>query len=137
MSPGSPPLTRGTRNTLNAVGVVTRITPAYAGNTNKIRSGMDTRLDHPRLRGEHKLCLFPLPPSLGSPPLTRGTLMTDVDIETIQGITPAYAGNTYIHKSIRINIRDHPRLRGEHVMESRIPAYVLGSPPLTRGTRVP
>ena len=49
-------------------------------------------------------------------------------------ITPAYAGNTFFFLfSIRFS-EDHPRLRGEHKLESLIDVADNGSPPPTRGT---
>ena len=49
-------------------------------------------------------------------------------------ITPAYAGNTYIQNSHSTGLRDHPRLRGEHRLISSRLAFLIGSPPPTRGT---
>ena len=52
---GSPPPTRGTLLDHLMYGVKTRITPAYAGNTQASRWGNNDLEDHPRLRGEHVL----------------------------------------------------------------------------------
>ena len=49
------------------------------------------------------------------------------------GITPAYAGNTFFYYGCRLDVGDHPRLRGEYtawMMDNNSP---MGSPPLTRG----
>ena len=51
---GSPPLTRGTLCIFSEQHYYTRITPAYAGNTIKAFSKLETTWDHPRLRGEHR-----------------------------------------------------------------------------------
>ena len=50
---GSPPLTRGKRNTSHNVSAVGRITPAHAGKTvfGVFRGNFDE--DHPRSRGEN------------------------------------------------------------------------------------
>ena len=51
------------------------------------------------------------------------------------GITPAYAGNTPALQTHHRHRRDHPRLRGEHLIPPRSTSPKAGSPPLTRGTR--
>ena len=73
-------------------------------------------------------------PLLGSPPLTRGTLIGWICGCCIGGITPAYAGNTRRYPLCPLGIQDHPRLRGEHSMHSFVDRPFSGSPPLTRGT---
>ena len=90
--------------------------------------------DHPRLRGEHpkrfkRLCLY-----IGSPPLTRGTLICCSCEVLLRGIIPAYAGNTLHNGPKRRLDRDHHRSRGEHSPSSWTAVCVAGSSPLTRGT---
>ena len=70
--------------------------------------------DHPRLRGEHFVSTVHLNPIAGSPPPTRGTLKHKRVYRSLRGITPAYAGNTFITLFISVIPWDHPRLRGEH-----------------------
>ena len=53
-SSGSPPHTRGTPRCLYILYLPARITPAYAGNTNRRSSRCRENGDHPRIRGEHK-----------------------------------------------------------------------------------
>ena len=48
-------------------------------------------------------------------------------------ITPAYAGKRQGIFSEAPSVRDHPRLRGEKPYRRMAQAFVLGSPPLTRG----
>ena len=91
---GSPPPTRGTLGNATKQAISNRITPAYAGNTTIWNDNQFTDKDHPRLRGEHvKNKLFT---SLfwGSPPPTRGTRFMTIWVMLMNGITPAYAGNT-------------------------------------------
>ena len=52
----------------------------------------------------------------------------------INGITPAYAGNTYVENFLKGMTGDHPRLRGEHNAASPKDLAKIGSPPPTRGT---
>ena len=92
-------------------------------------------MKYPRIRGEHSQLRLFQDPRLGSPPLTRGT--REPALFAIKGsrITPAYAGNTFlIHRQV-FHSRDHPRLRGEHLNINFATFFILGSPPLTRGTQ--
>ena len=71
---------------------------------------------------------------MGSPPPTRGTQSETTCSKIEQGITPAYAGNTYTLLLCCPSTRDHPRLRGEHLFRSVHLPFQPGSPPPTRGT---
>ena len=110
-----------------------RITPAYAGTTPSPTSSPITYRDHPRLRGDH---VFPSSaPELrvGSPPLTRGPLELLGPCISGRGITPAYAGTTRLPDQDLQGVRDHPRLRGDHLLCCPPVSLGGGSPPLTRG----
>ena len=72
---------------------------------------------------------------MGSPPPTRGTQSETTCSKIEQGITPAYAGNTYTLLLCCPSTRDHPRLRGEHLFRSVHLPFQPGSPPPTRGTQ--
>ena len=92
------------------------ITPAYAGNTmplGKIRCMCE---DHPRLRGEHYVKNGFIHEKKGSPPPTRVTQIMLENIGYAHGITPAYAGNTFVCSG-----------KG---------GRKCGSPPPTRGTQL-
>ena len=91
---GSPPPTRGIRNSPVLYEPSVGITPAYAGNTNNFLLECFRGRDHPRLRGEYiSGALRALRPS-GSPPPTRGIQNNARNGLKSSGITPAYAGNT-------------------------------------------
>ena len=132
---GSLPPTRGTHTVYFILSPFLRFTPACAGNTDKQLPVSHIPRDHPRLRGEHKYTVLEMPCLLGSPPPTRGTLIRQKSIWAGLGITPAYAGNTAIKISAIGDIKDHPRLRGEHQAEYGVISKSWGSPPPTRGTR--
>ena len=51
-------------------------------------------------------------------------------------ITPAYAGNTTILRSMDRNIWDHPRLRGEYEQKSQGERLAKGSPPACAGNTI-
>ena len=55
-------------------------------------------------------------------------------VATLTGITPAYAGNTRSLGKLARRLQDHPRLRGEHLINNYKTTFFLGSPPPTRGT---
>ena len=131
---GSPPHTRGTRRHFGGVRRRYGITPAYAGNTVAMRFVCSRKKDHPRIRGEHIASVFPCLRAKGSPPHTRGTHAAgDFDLYAVR-ITPAYAGNTFLHGLLPKPVWDHPRIRGEHVAHFGSRKGFEGSPPHTRGT---
>ena len=130
---GSPPLARGIRRTDVYILALAGITPACAGNTWRAGRVYNDCKDHPRLRGEYRLCHCGRWIYLGSPPLARGIPPQSMNILQDRGITPACAGNT-VFKSIAVaRSWDHPRLRGEYVRVTCQSPGRKGSPPLARG----
>ena len=113
-----------------------RITPAYAGNTTNWCSTNFKFEDHPRIRGEHILFAVKMSLHPGSPPHTRGTLKSCMRCGQLQGITPAYAGNTTLLSPRLNSFEDHPRIRGEHFGYKCKSRCKSGSPPHTRGTQL-
>ena len=112
---GSSPLARGTQD-LDRLGYVAdRFTPAYAGNSWRLRYSCGLVPVHPRLRGELGCSGGALSLLDGSSPLTRGTL----DLARCFGF----------------NSTVHPRLRGELTGSRIFTRAGRGSSPLTRGTR--
>ena len=113
---------------------MSRITPAYAGNTKRTVIILLQNWDHPRLRGEHFANHGYNTQGQGSPPPTRGTLYSLKFKLKSSRITPAYAGNTLKVIYLTVFQRDHPRLRGEHDDLQKYFNCTIGSPPPTRGT---
>ena len=134
LSEGSPPPTRGTLLLTGIDTCLTGITPAYAGNTLTHWHKNTPIWDHPRLRGEHLSNSWANLTNMGSPPPTRGTLLDKVNEQRQLRITPAYAGNTIVGNYTSPFERDHPRLRGEHLLRFPFQPGEHGSPPPTRGT---
>ena len=91
---GSPPLARGIHTSTLYVIVGLRITPACAGNTLFYYNQPHITEDHPRLRGEYEPDWKRSMPIWGSPPLARGIHKSSAFRPTLNGITPACAGNT-------------------------------------------
>ena len=130
---GSPPLARGILGLLRGIRLVSRITPACAGNTQLLRGCFYIRRDHPRLRGEYAALVNTVCRKIGSPPLARGIRFTCLLKFIRHRITPACAGNTISGLSSGTVIQDHPRLRGEYLFVTYAGSAVQGSPPLARG----
>ena len=131
---GSSPRMRGTHlrhlHFLDFTGII----PAYAGNTPAGQPPTDHRRDHPRVCGEHFKVAIERLNSWGSSPRMRGTLVEHDLPSWLEGIIPAYAGNTgppIVWLSCR---RDHPRVCGEHTSGVRVTRMVRGSSPRMRGT---
>ncbi len=70
------------------------IIPAYAGSTVLECLTHLIERDHPRLRGEHTVCLSFDQRLTGSSPPTRGALTVARDLRGYLRIIPAYAGST-------------------------------------------
>ena len=114
---------------------ISRIIPAFAGNTSIYASILESSKDHPRIRGEHILHLVFQHLRLGSSPHSRGTRLRYTERNSFLGIIPAFAGNTPHFSSAARSARDHPRIRGEHNSRREIPFSYTGSSPHSRGTQ--
>ena len=89
--------------------------------------------DHPRLRGEKSKVSPSTVLMVGSPPLARGKVKADAEIEAHFGITPACAGKSSLSRTAAKRWKDHPRLRGEKLPPAGALPGSGGSPPLARG----
>ena len=69
----------------------------------------------------------------GSSPLSRGIRLADCLPVPLCRIIPALAGNTKLNEGIPFFTADHPRSRGEYVIDIITKVYVMGSSPLSRG----
>ena len=112
-----------------------RIIPAYAGSTRRIRSPPTRCENHPRIRGEHQLTEMSSPYFLGSSPHTRGALLVHLSYGRARRIIPAYAGSTHQPIPRVSRMKDHPRIRGEHLRRRPFGAVEAGSSPHTRGAQ--
>ncbi len=137
VNPGSPPLARGIHARNHVSLLWTGITPACAGNTCLKLCEFLLKQDHPRLRGEYEKILLVKIARRGSPPLARGIQIRDFHFFDFHRITPACAGNTIAYRKHTQSYEDHPRLRGEYMIDYCNSAARKGSPPLARGIQVP
>ena len=90
--------------------------------------------DHPRICGEHPSSIAFSVCGMGSSPHMRGTRLRVVPSVCALGIIPAYAGNTPQAAMIRMVLRDHPRICGEHIGDWIVKHKGPGSSPHMRGT---
>ena len=112
---------------------LSRITPAYAGKSYFHENSQRKSQDHPRLCGEKFRLTLTLGVALGSPPPMRGKVNIPEYNETLDRITPAYAGKRN-HWQKKTSLRkDHPRLCGEKACFFPLCISELGSPPPMRG----
>ncbi len=130
---GSPPHARGARSGSRPGGRPRGITPACAGSTGISLALSSSRVDHPRMRGEHARNHRPPVRTRGSPPHARGARQTGRDARELRRITPACAGSTISVPAHRLAGEDHPRMRGEHAKILAVPDELSGSPPHARG----
>ena len=72
--------------------------------------------------------------STGSSPRMRGTRIIGCIWVAVDGIIPAYAGNTYIEDKASSAKWDHPRVCGEHQISASALIRRKGSSPRMRGT---
>ena len=73
----------------------------------------------------------------GSPPRVRGTGRALAGKDSVQGITPACAGNSPYESLFPWEELDHPRVCGEQAFLPVCKAMLDGSPPRVRGTERP
>ena len=130
---GSPPRGRGKAGfrlmQANGFG----ITPAWAGKSYLIGTGLGDTKDHPRVGGEKYRFSRTSMCTKGSPPRGRGKGSERLPKRGSLGITPAWAGKSQTESCGTTSSGDHPRVGGE----KRSPAFLLhcfsGSPPRGRG----
>ncbi len=135
---GSSPPARGARAGGGPYPRHSGIIPACAGSTTAVLRAVETKGDHPRLRGEHwaQAELTDEPP--GSSPPARGALCHPDHCPSAPGIIPACAGSTSRRLPCPSRQQDHPRLRGEHgpaLEEMTDEQLEAGSSPPARGAQ--
>ena len=131
--PGSSPHTRGALSTFPPLAGEPGIIPAYAGSTLYSHFGSKGIWDHPRIRGEHPGHADRPASTGGSSPHTRGAPGFSLFPRMESRIIPAYAGSTCGSIKWIPAPWDHPRIRGEHLLDGRGKPRNEGSSPHTRG----
>ena len=133
---GSSPHMRGTHIQLWFPPADMGIIPAYAGNTDMYARFSPFAWDHPRICGEHVGQRLLAQAAGGSSPHMRGTPPWSPQTHGLEGIIPAYAGNTLTVTQKSLTVEDHPRICGEHAACSVVSFARGGSSPHMRGTLV-
>ena len=131
---GSSPHVRGTPPSPFSRPMCRRIIPACAGNTFGSIVGMTPSGDHPRMCGEHQSRVALCRRIEGSSPHVRGTLAGRAAEFRVDGIIPACAGNTCGTIRVGESSGDHPRMCGEHRLNTIAASSMTGSSPHVRGT---
>ena len=129
----SPPRMRGKAKNRCRSCPLTRITPACAGKRWSSKHIVDMLWDHPRVCGEKNVLRLMWICGMGSPPRMRGKVQVGDTGGDAGGITPAYAGKRLITTMMRNQLRDHPRVCGEKVLNTFIMVCHVGSPPRMQG----
>ncbi len=93
---GAPPRMRGKVDAAGLSHALIGITPAYAGKSHRTRRTCGTPWDHPRVCGEKHPYTANATIKWGSPPHMRGKDVLPVRLRGVVGITPAYAGKSFL-----------------------------------------
>ena len=132
---GSPPRVRGTGKGYGGLCVLSRITPARAGNSRLMAACDREMADHPRACGEQDDNKVYPEDEIGSPPRVRGTEGDDRTAGGVHRITPARAGNSKLNNTPGEGAKDHPRACGEQGAGSHDGCRNLGITPARAGNR--
>ena len=130
---GSPPRMRGKAIDRHFPEPCFGITPAYAGKRGRNKSGQPAAKDHPRVCGEKVRYAINIENKMGSPPRMRGKACVKPCCLSCVGITPAYAGKSFVLLVPMRRTRDHPRVCGEKDHAEISGNGRWGSPPRMRG----
>ena len=130
---GSPPRGRGKVSRRLAPTEIVRITPAWAGKSERPPFCYVRGRDHPRVGGEKPDTALQLPSHWGSPPRGRGKGEGKTEIARTLRITPAWAGKRHTLKTSSRDDWDHPRVGGEKFTRVEDSSSCAGSPPRGRG----
>ena len=130
---GSPPRTRGKLRLPALAPLAHWLTPANAGKTLLPAADSCHQRAHPRERGENLLMPSTIELYVGSPPRTRGKLLSAEGGKGGARLTPANAGKTWEAYAQQPPEQAHPRERGENNRYQVASQCIAGSPPRTRG----
>ena len=124
---------RGKVNLHFRYNVLQGITPAYAGKSGAPTWATAATGDHPRVCGEKRKYHCRYARRLGSPPRMRGKVLKQLIVDSVDGITPAYAGKRGGRHGKSLCRGDHPRVCGEKFSSRSSADLRQGSPPRMRG----
>ncbi len=107
--------------------------PACVGSTNAAPLLVSVAEDHPRVRGEHGSLAEPDRTNAGPSPRARGAPAGIDGQAQLGGTIPACAGSTRASRANARVLRDHPRVRGEHLNWLGVMFWPRGPSPRARG----
>ena len=110
---GSSPRVRGTGVIIDGVHPRQRFIPACAGNGSRAVTRPTPPTVHPRVCGERRGCVRPMPWRAGSSPRVRGTGTEAGALACACRFIPACAGNGYYPRIASWRDAVHPRVCGE------------------------
>ena len=132
---GSSPHVRGARWSRWPDASRCGIIPACAGSTMLPARCPVRARDHPRMCGEHKDVTTEQIVQAGSSPHVRGAPEVTAGNSRTNGIIPACAGSTGGQSPVFVKRWDHPRMCGEHAVDTANGNAQAGSSPHVRGAR--
>ena len=116
---GSSPRMRGTLTVVELLATGNGLIPTYAGNTQPHRPQEHRSWAHPHVCGEHNGFADYGTGCEGSSPRMRGTPFIKSCTRPANGLIPTYAGNTLSAGAMRLVLRAHPHVCGEHASHRR------------------
>ena len=130
---GSSPRMRGKRVGSVPVGILARIIPAHAGQTQSHQRNGKEDADHPRACGANVDLGYDGGASVGSSPRMRGKQRAFIENTLKPRIIPAHAGQTDVARWSGNWRTDHPRACGANSRLLQAATTSLGSSPRMRG----
>ena len=130
---GTSPRARGKLRSEKVAKTAVRNIPACAGKTGKPAPSSKLVQEHPRVRGENSTitsftCLI-----TGTSPRARGKQPKSVSMENLIRNIPACAGKTLRYCFRGRICQEHPRVRGENVLNMITHTFKDGTSPRARG----
>ena len=109
--------------------------PAHAGKTCRKTGAKSALREHPRARGENKIKSAFEWITDGTSPRTRGKSLMPAPPQPQHRNIPAYAGKIPPQREHQPPVWEHPRARGENMIEVLYQWQKEGTSPRTRGKR--
>ena len=109
--------------------------PHTRGAPSVVRIRPVSRVDHPRIRGEHAVRWQLRRREVGVIPAYAGSTRAESFApEALGGSSPHTRGALMSNNAASVAAKDHPRIRGEHSAERHVPAVLPGIIPAYAGS---
>ena len=132
---GSSPRAWGIRYAKRTSILLSRFIPTCVGNTTPPPPIPTSWSVHPHVRGEYPTRPRAPMPDAGSSPRAWGILSAGWEALAERRFIPTCVGNTFLARSIVLNIAVHPHVRGEYLASMRSTRATGGSSPRAWGIR--